>query len=305
MTGASEGDASFKCGFVAIVGQPNVGKSTLLNKLIGQKISITSKRPQTTRNRVIGVKTDDQVQIIYIDTPGLHQHSGKTLNKYINRAAINSLIGIDVILFMVTAKGWSGADDKVLQKIETIGVPVILAINKIDKLAQPDMLLPQIETANNKAVTFTQIIPVSASTGEGVDKLAKVLTAMLPDQPMMYPADQVTDRGNRFMAAELIREQVFRQIGEEVPYSVAVQLESFKREGRMLRISAVIWVEKPGQKAILIGKQGKRLKSLGTRAREEMEKLFSQKVFLSLWVKVRENWRDNERALNSLGFGNE
>ncbi|GMR20009.1 MAG: GTPase Era [Gammaproteobacteria bacterium] len=305
MTGAGEGDTSFKCGFVAIVGQPNVGKSTLLNKLIGQKISITSKRPQTTRNRVIGVKTDDRVQIIYIDTPGLHQHSGKILNKYINRAAINSLIGVDIILFMVTAKGWSGADDKVLQKIETIGVPVILAINKIDKLAQPDMLLPQIETANNKAVTFTQIIPVSASTGEGVDELAKALTAMLPDQPLMYPADQVTDRGNRFMAAELIREQVFRQIGEEVPYSVAVQLESFKREGRMLRISAVIWVEKPGQKAILIGKQGKRLKSLGTRAREEMEKLFSQKVFLSLWVKVRENWRDNERALNNLGFGNE
>ncbi|MEK7816312.1 MAG: GTPase Era [Pseudomonadota bacterium] len=291
----------YRCGMVTLVGRPNVGKSTLLNRLVGTKVSITSPRPQTTRHRLLGIKTDAAAQIIYVDTPGLHPAQGSRLGQHMNRAARGSLEGVDVVMLVITADGWTAADEYPLTLVTGLALPVVLVINKIDLLQDRATLLPLIE-ASSARFGFAEIVPVAARRGDNVDTLERALIKYLPAQPPIYPADQITDRSERFLAAELVREQVFRCFGQEVPYAVAVQIEKFQRGKSALHIAATLWVEKEGQKAILIGTGGAQMKTVGTRARLAMQKTFGGKVHLELWVKVRERWSDDERALRTLGY---
>lgn len=297
-------ETTTRCGLVALVGRPNVGKSTLLNRLVGQKISITSARAQTTRHRLLGIKTFKQTQVVYVDTPGLHKATKGMMNRHLNRVAGASLPGVDCIVLLMAASGWTKEDEYPLQQVAKQDIPVILAMNKIDQLRNRDQLLPLIEQSRGK-MEFAEIVPVSARTGANVDGLEKAILKYLPQQPLLYPRDQITDRGERFLAAEFIREQIFRAFQQEIPYATAVSIEQFKRVKKTLHIEAVIWVEKEGQKPILIGKDGQRLKSVGSRARLAMQKLFDSKVHLNLWVKVRDGWSDSERALRSLGYTDE
>ena len=293
-----------RSGLITFIGRPNVGKSTLLNRLVGQKVSITSRRPQTTRHRIMGVSTRADAQLVYVDTPGLHLGKGKMINRFMNRAATGALQGVDCIAVVISATGWQEADDRVLEAVRKQEQPVVLVINKMDLLKRREELLPLIELSKAK-MSFAEIVPVSARTGTNMDELERVLTDLLPEQPPLFPEDQLTDRSERFMAAEFVREQVFRSLGQEVPYSVAVEIERFRIEKRVLHINALIWVEKSGQKAILIGKGGDRLKQIGSAARKEMEQFFGRKVNLTLWVKVREGWSDSEKAVRSLGYADE
>jgi GTP-binding protein Era len=293
-----------RCGLVTIIGRPNVGKSTLLNRLVGEKISITSSRAQTTRHRLLGIKTTENAQIVYVDTPGLHADNKSMMNRQMNRVATASLQGVDCIVLMIAASGWVDTDEYPLRLVAKQGIPVILAINKIDQMKDRRQLLPFIEQSKNK-MPFAAIVPLSARAGTNVEDLERAILEYLPHQPLIYPADQITDRSERFLAAELIREQIFRGFQQEVPYATAVSIDQFKRVKRTLYIEATIWVEKEGQKPILIGKSGERLKTVGSRARLAMQKLFAAKVHLNLWVKVREGWSDNERALRSLGYTEE
>lgn len=297
-------DASTRCGIVTLAGRPNVGKSTLLNRLVGQKISITSSRSQTTRHRMLGIKTTEHAQIVYVDTPGLHTDNKGMMNRHMNRVAGASLQGVDCIVLLISASGWVKADEYPLELVAKQGIPVILAINKADQLKDRRQLLPFIEKSSHK-MTFAEIVPVSARTGENVDELENVILNYLPQQPPLYPADRITDRGERFLAAEMIREQIFRGFRQEVPYATAVSIEQFKRIKGTLHVDATIWVDKAGQKPILVGKDGQRLKTVGSRARLAMQKIFASKVHLNLWVKVREGWSDSERALRSLGYTDE
>lgn len=292
-----------RCGFVSIVGRPNVGKSTLLNKLIGQKVSITSRKPQTTRQQILGIKTEGTTQIIFIDTPGLHHadDSGRAINRYMNRAAKSAFSGVDVIVFVVDAKRWTEADDRVIEALQYCELPVILAINKIDKIDSKTALLPFIESVSQK-MTFTQVVPISAKTIQQLDRLEACICEYLPEGVHHYPEDQITDRTDRFLAAELVREKIMRQLGDELPYQVAVEIEAFEQKGKILHISALILVERDGQKAIVIGDKGERLRLIGQEARLDMEKAFESKVMLKLWVKVKGGWSDDDRALRSLGY---
>ncbi len=292
---------AFHSGLVTIVGRPNVGKSTLLNRLVGAKVSITSPRAQTTRHRLLGIKTTNTAQFVYVDTPGLHLVKGSRLGEYMNRAARGSLEGVDAAMLVITASGWTDADDAVLKVIAGHKLPILLVINMVDKLEDRAALLPLIE-ASAKKFTFAEIVPVSARRGDNADTLERAVAKYLPAQPPIYPEDQLTDRSERFLAAEFVREQVFRLFSQEVPYSVAVQIEKFRREKGTWHVTAAIWVEKEGQKAILIGKGGERMKEIGTRARLAMQKAFGGKVHLELWVKVRERWSDDVRALQTLGY---
>jgi GTP-binding protein Era len=293
----------YRSGYIAIVGKPNVGKSTLMNHLIGQKISITSRKPQTTRHQILGLLTTEICQFVFVDTPGLHTGKGKTLNRFMNRAARGSLSDVDCILFVVSAEEpWGDQEANILKYIEKEKVPVILVVNKIDRLRTPDDLLPIIERLNNQ-YSFKEIVPVSALKGTQLAQLQESVRKCLPIQARLFPQDQVTDKSERFIVAEILREQVFRQVGQEVPYSVAIDIEQFKEGPRRVEIHAVIYVEKPGQKAIIIGKGGIRIKSIGESAREEMEKFLQKKVHLETWVKVKEKWSDDARILQSLGYG--
>ena len=292
---------SYRCGFVALVGRPNVGKSTILNRLVGQKISITSRRPQTTRHRILGIKTDEHTQIIFVDTPGLHSRQPRAMNRYMNRAAADSMRDVDVVVFVVEGTRWEKDDDWVLEKLERLTCPVILAVNKIDRVKDKATLLPHLETLSRKR-NFAELIPLSARSGDHLDKLEAAVRGRLPESPPFYAEDQVTDRSERFLAAELVREKLFRKLGEEIPYGLTVEIERFTTEQKTLHIHALIWVEKNGHKAIVIGNKGERLKEVGREAREDMQKAFGQKVFLKLWVKVKEGWADDERALRSLGY---
>lgn len=294
----------YRCGFVTLAGRPSVGKSSLLNRLVGQKVSITSPHAQTTRRRIYGITTRDDAQIIYLDTPGLHATKHKKINRIMNRVARTSLEEMDCIIFVISATGWRAEDNYVLQFVAKQHSPVILCFNKIDKIKDKGALLPLIDKTSKK-MTFNAIVPVSAKTGDNILQLEKAVLSCLPERQAYFPADQLTDCHERFMAAELVREQVFRSTREEVPYATAVAIERFKHETKILQISATIWVEKEGQKAILIGSKGAGMKLIGTRARKEMEKLFSTRVNLSLWVKVRKDWRDNERDIATLGYSNE
>lgn len=289
-------------GFVAIVGRPNVGKSTLMNHILGQKISITSRRPQTTRNRVVGIDTDGEYQTVYVDTPGLHKEEKRAINRLMNRAAQSALGDVELILVVVDATYWTEDDDMVFQKLENTKIPVVLVINKIDKLKDKDSLLPLIDKLKEK-ISFKDIVPVSALHSQNVDRLRKLVQESLPEGEHCFPDDSITDRSSRFMASELIREKLMRQMGDELPYSSTVEIEEFKEDDKgLLRISAVILVERAGQKKMIIGKEGSRIKRIGTEARLDMEKLFDCKVFLNIFVKVKAGWADDDRALKSLGY---
>ncbi|HSW69917.1 MAG TPA: GTPase Era [Gammaproteobacteria bacterium] len=290
-----------RCGYVAIVGRPNVGKSTLLNALIGKKISIISPKPQTTRNQILGIKSIGETQIVYIDTPGLHDAEKRVMNRYMNRLASAVILDADVIVFIVDALRWLPDDELVLKKVSEANAPVILAINKIDKLNDKKEILPLIEKYKEK-FDFAHIIPISAKRRENLDSLEETLVNMMPEGPHLFPDEQITDKNERFQVAEIIREKVIRATEQELPYSTTVVVEAMKDEGKLLEISAIIWVEREGQKPIVIGKNGERLKSIGTAARKEMVKLLGKKIFLRLWVKVKSDWTDDEKALGSLGF---
>jgi GTP-binding protein Era len=290
-----------RCGFIAIVGRPNVGKSTLLNHILGQKISITSRKPQTTRHQVLGIKTDGAKQFIYVDTPGLHVKEEKALNRYMNRAASSAMKDVDLVLFLVDRDRWTEDDELVLRNIKNAHCPVVLVINKVDRLDNKGQLLPLIENLQTKH-TFDDVVPVSALRGHNREELEAVIARFLPEKVHMYPEDQITDRSERFLAAELVREKIMRQLGEEIPYSMTVEIEEFKASPRLLEISALILVERDGQKKIIIGEGGSRLRQIGTEARKDMEIAFDNKVMLRLWVKVKSGWADDERALRSLGY---
>lgn len=289
------------CGYVAIIGRPNVGKSTLLNHLIGQKLCITSPKPQTTRHRILGIKTDENVQTIFVDTPGINQKSKLALNRYLNRAALRSIVDVDVIVWVVEALQWRNDDAWILENLADNPTPVILVVNKVDKVAQKGELLPFIEDLQEKR-QFAAIIPVSARKGDNLTDLTATIEKFLPERAFEFPEDQLTDRSERFLAAEMIREKLLLFTQQEVPHSLTVEIELFKREEEVLHISATIWVEKPGQKPIVIGKGGEMLKKIGTRARLELEDFFQIKIMLKLWVKVKDNWSDDQRALRSLGY---
>lgn len=290
-----------RCGYVAIIGRPNTGKSTLLNQILGQKISITSHKPQTTRHQILGIKTLDNRQAIYVDTPGLHKKTDKALNRYMNRAALQALAEVDVIGFVVEGTYWTPEDEWILKKLKAVKTPVILLVNKVDLIKPKSQLLPHLEELSKKMV-FAGIIPLSARKGENVMAFEKLVADFLPENAHYFPDDQLTDRNDRFLAAEIIREKITRLLHQELPYAVSIEIEQFKEEEKLIRISAVIWLEREGQKAIVIGESGQQLKQIGQRARLDMEKLFEQKVFLKLWVKIKENWSDDERALRSLGY---
>ena len=293
---------NYRCGFVAIVGRPNVGKSTLLNHLLGQKLSITSRKPQTTRHKIVGIVTENNVQAIYVDTPGMHKREPRAINRLMNQAAQSALKDVDLILFVVDGLKWTPDDDLVLEKLAKVDTPVILIVNKVDTLSDKAALLPYLEVLNQKR-HFSEVMPLSALRGHNLASLHEVVGRYLPYAPPMYGEDQITDRSQRFLAAEMIREKIMRQMGDEVPYDLMVQIDQFKIEGRLYRIDATILVERDGQKAIVIGEGGQKLKTIGQAARLDMEKLFDSKVMLTLWVKVKGGWSDDERALKSLGYG--
>ena len=290
-----------RCGYVAIVGRPNVGKSTLLNHILGQKISITSRKPQTTRNNVVGIKTEGDIQIMFVDTPGMHLGQQKAINRYMNRAANTAMKDVDVVVFVVDRFIWTEEDEAVAEKLQHASCPIILAVNKVDQIDDKESLLPHLEMLSQK-LKIAEIIPLSALRNINLDRLEQLIVDRMPEGMHMYPEDQITDRSSRFMAAEIVREKITRQLGDELPYEMAVEIEEFKQEGNLLTISALILVERDGQKRILIGDKGERIKLIGTDARKDMEKLFDMKIMLKLWVKVKSGWSDDERALRSLGY---
>ena len=294
-------DADFRCGYIALVGRPNVGKSTLLNRILGQKISITSRRPQTTRHRVLGIKTRPEAQLIYVDTPGIHDYSGRAMNRHMNRTASSVLADVDVVVFLVDGLRWLPDDELVLQKLRHGQAPVVLAVNKIDLLASREALLPGLQVLAEK-YPFEQIIPISASKGDNIAALETAIEGLLPVAPPLFPEDQVTDRPVRFLAAELVREKLFRKLGKELPYGLTVEIEQYREEPGITHIHALIWVERQSQKSIVIGRQGRVLKEVGQQARRDIEELVGGRVNLKLWVKVKEGWADDERALHSLGY---
>ena len=292
---------TFRCGYIALVGRPNTGKSTLLNRILGQKISITSRRPQTTRHRVLGIKTDAQAQLIYVDTPGMHEYSGRAMNRHMNRTASSVLQDVDVVVFLVDRLTWGADDELVLKQLARVSCPVILVVNKVDLLDDPGQLLPGLEALAAKR-EFTEIIPISAVRGDNVTELEARIEALLPTSPPYFPADQITDRSERFLVAETVREKLFRKLARELPYGLTVEIESFVREPDIVHIHALIWVERTSHKSIVIGKQGRLLKEVGQQARRDIERMLDSKVNLKLWVKVKEGWADDERALRSLGY---
>ncbi len=297
----SENPTTFRCGYAAIIGRPNVGKSTLLNRILGQKIAITSPRPQTTRHKIIGIKTEAAGQAVYVDTPGIHRGGKRAINRYMNKAARSSVAEVDVVVLVVDATRWTDEDDSILQGLAAQEAPVIVAVNKVDMLADKEALLPYIKTLAEK-FNFAAIVPLSARKGDNIEGLEAEVLARLPEGEALFPEDQVTDRSQRFIAAELIREKLMRRLGEELPYAITVEIEKFAVEGGLFRIHAVIWVEKDSQKAIVIGKGGSMLKEIGQHAREDMEKIFDAKVFLETWVRVKEGWSEDERLLRKLGY---
>lgn len=290
-----------RCGYVAIVGRPNVGKSTLMNHILGQKVSITSRKPQTTRHQVLGIYTEGDIQLVFVDTPGMHRQEERAINRHMNRAADSALADVDAVVLVVDRTVWTDEDQWVLDKLRRVKAPVILVINKVDQLDDKNSLLPHIQTLSQR-FEFDEVVPLSALRGQNLDALTQTLAERLPVSEFFYPEDQITDRSERFMAAELIREKLMRQLGAELPYSMAVEIEQFKHDGSVLHIHGLILVERPGQKKIVIGDKGARIKKVGHDARLDMEQLFDAKVMLNLWVKVKGGWADDDRALKSLGY---
>ena len=293
------------CGLIAIVGRPNVGKSTLLNALLGQKISITSRKPQTTRHRILGILTEGDTQAILVDTPGLHTEEKRAINRLMNRAASSSIAEVELIMFLVEGTNWTIDDELVLSKIKQSGCPCVLVVNKIDNVKDKEELLPHLQKLGAMH-DFKEIVPISATKGNKVDHIRKLCTNSLPESEFWFPDDYVTDRSSRFMASEIVREKLIRFTGDELPYSITVEIEQFKTDQKgIIHINALILVERETQKRMVIGNKGEKLKTIGREARRDMEALFDQKVFLETWVKVKSGWADDERALRSLGYGDD
>ena len=294
-----------KCGLVALVGRPNVGKSTLLNFLLEQKLSITSRKPQTTRQQVLGVKTVDADQMIFVDTPGLHRDEPKAINKAMNHSATSAMADVDLVLFLIDRGKWTEEDAWVLEKLRTVKAPVALIVNKMDLMDDPKALLPEMQSLH-ALHDFAGVFPISALRQKNLDILETFVRGNLPEGHHLFPQGQITNRTERFLAAELIREKIIRQLGDELPHTTAVEIEGFQPDERGTQhISAIIFVEREGQKRIVIGTGGSRLRSIGTEARRDMEKAFDSKVMLKLWVKVKSGWSDDVRALQSLGLEGE
>lgn len=296
---------AYRAGHVAVLGRPNVGKSTLVNALVGAKVSIVSPRPQTTRHRLLGIATFPDAQLLLVDTPGIHREQGKStasaMHRWMNRAARGALEGVDVAVLVIRAGQWDDADSFAYEALRTAGLPVVLVVNQIDRIRDKTTLLPYLAKIT-EGREFVDVHPISALKRNGLEALVKTVTQYLPEQPALYGEDEITDKSQRFLAGEMVREQLMRQLGEELPYATTVEIESFSVEGSMLRIGAVIWVERDGQKAIVIGKGGERLRDIGSKARLQMERLFGAKVFLQTWVRVREGWSDDEAALRTFGY---
>jgi len=290
-----------KSGMVSLIGKTNVGKSTLLNQLIDQKVSITSRKPQTTRQRLLGIKTQGSNQIIYVDTPGFHKGHQRALNKYMNKVALSSIEGVDIILFVIDALNFSSTDSHLLSQLPPNDNQVMLVVNKIDKVSKKEKLLPLVEKIS-KLFAFSEVIPVSALKRKNIDILEKEITARLPFADHMYPKDQIADSSERFLAAEIIREKCITRVGDEVPYRLSVVIDGFKEEKKLITIDGTIYVEKNSQKGIVIGEQGKRLKSIGTAARRDLERMLDNKVMLKLWVKVKKDWTNDQGAMSSMGY---
>ncbi len=291
-----------RCGFVSFIGLPNVGKSTLLNAILGKKLSITSSKAQTTRHRLLGIKTENDSQIVFIDTPGLCESEKALLNRAMNRVARDSLVDVDLVLFVVAALRWREQEERILGLLKEAKRPVVLVINKIDCVKEMAELLPFIEDLNKK-FTFVATVPVSAKKHMQIDDLETTILKNLPKQPFMFNEEDVTDRSHSFIASELLREQLMRHMGQELPYEAAVSIESFKDEEKILRISTIIWVERDSQKAMILGKNGQHMKTMATKARLSMQDYFEKKVFLSVWVKVKKGWSKSVDSLSDLGYG--
>lgn len=294
-----------RCGLIAIVGRPNVGKSTLLNNLLGQKVSITSRKPQTTRHRILGILTEDQYQAVLVDTPGLHVDEKRAINRLMNRAASSSIAEVELVIFLVEGTHWTADDELVLQKIKNTNVPTILAVNKTDNVQDKEALLPHLQKLASK-YDFKEIIPISAKKSENIDAIKEQCFAALPEGDWWFPEDYITDRSSRFMASEIMREKLMRFTGDELPYSTTVEIEQFKVDEKgILHINALVLVERNSQKRMIIGNKGEKLKTIGQEARRDMQELFDRKIFLETWVKVKSGWADDERALRSLGYGDD
>ena len=289
-------------GLVAIVGRPNVGKSTLLNQLIGQKVSITSRKPQTTRHRIVGIDTQDNYQTVYVDTPGLHIEEKRAINRLMNKAAASTILDVELIIFVVEGTRWTDDDQMVLNRLIAAKKPVLLVVNKVDLYKDKEELLPHLQWLSSQ-LDFMQIVPLSAEKGTNVQELRALVQKQLPPCEFFFPEEYVTDRSSRFMASEIVREKLMRFLGDELPYAVTVEIERFKWEEKHYHIAALVLVERDTQKQMVIGKKGERIKTIATEARKDMEILFEQPVFLQVWVKVKSGWADDERALRSLGYG--
>ena len=297
-------EKDYRCGYVALIGRPNVGKSTLMNSLLGQKLSITSRKPQTTRHRILGIKTTDDVQIVYVDTPGIHHSDKQAMHRYLNRAALSIIQDVSVIVFLVEALKWEEEDELALSQCEKASCPVLLAINKVDQVKDKDKLLPFLQQVAARS-QFAAVVPISAKQGTQLDELEKCIASYLPVSEPLYPEDQVTDRSVKFIATEIIREKLVRLLGDELPYATSVEIEKFDESDELAKIYAIIWVERDNQKAIVIGKDGAKLKRIGQEARADLENLLEKKVYLKTWVKVKKGWSDDERALLQLGYRDE
>lgn len=298
-------ESPYRAGHVAVLGRPNVGKSTLINALVGSKVSIVSPRPQTTRHRLLGIATFPEGQLLLVDTPGIHRDHGKAtasaMHKMMNRAARGALEGVDAAMLVVRAGQWSEEDTLAYDALKDAGIPVVLVVNQVDRFPDKTALLPYLQIAT-EGREFASIHPVSALKRKGLESLVKTVLTQLPEQPALYAEDEITDKSQRFLAGELVREQLMRQLGAELPYATTVEIESFVVDGTMLRIGAVIFVERESQKAIVIGKGGTRLREIGSKARIQMERMFDSKVFLETWVRVRDGWSDDEAALKAFGY---
>lgn len=297
----NQAEEEYRCGYVALVGRPNVGKSTLMNRILGQKLSIVTAKPQTTRQQVAGIKTTESGQVIYIDTPGIHLAAKKALNRYMNRIARASFQDVDLVLFLVEAGRWSKQDEHVARSLREVNVPVVLVVNKIDLMPDKTELFRFLEK-DVGSDRFSDVLLIAARSGDGVVDLERKVMQALPFSRPYFDEDQFTNRSSRFLAGELIREQLMLRLHQELPYALTVEIEEFKEDGNLLRIGAIVWVERDSQKQIVIGRKGDVLKQVGSRARHALQELFEQKVFLRLWVKVSRDWSDNERALKQFGY---
>ncbi|MCA3183733.1 MULTISPECIES: GTPase Era [unclassified Cupriavidus] len=298
----TSGATAFRCGTVAIVGRPNVGKSTLMNALVGQKVSITSRKAQTTRHRIVGIQTTDDAQYVFADTPGFQTRHASALNRSLNRAVTSTLSSVDIVLFVVEA-GYFGPDDEKVLSLLPKNVPVLLVCNKLDRIGEgrTEVMMPFLEQMGQR-FPFTEVVPMSAKTRDHIDRLLAIIRPYLPEGEPMYDVDAMTDRSERFLASEIIREKVFRWTGDELPYTSTVVIDKFETEGRLRRIFATILVERDAHKAMIIGNKGSKLKQISTEARLDMEKLFDGKVYLEMWIKVKSGWADNEAGLRAYGY---